>query len=85
MSGTEERGRVFVATASFTTVLSDGRTHNVRRGVTRVREGHELLAGGRDQFFKMLEDEADYEIEEATAEPRSARRRGPAQRPRSQS
>ena len=69
MSQRRETGRrVFVATDSFTASV-DGADVNVVRGVTLVREGHELL----DRFahlFKLVEPHYEVrEVEQATAAP----------------
>lgn len=62
---TERSERIFVATESFATVI-DGEPINVQKGITRVREGHPLMAG-REGFFKELD--VQYDVEQATAAP----------------
>jgi len=64
---------IYVAKESFVTVLRDGEEVVVTAGVTRVREGHELLAG-REHLFEELT--IQYDVEQATAAP--GERRGKA-------
>jgi hypothetical protein len=64
-----QRGKIYVATRSFV-VTFGGRTHNIVGGRTRVREGHELLAG-REHLFR--EEQVEYEVEDATADPGAKR------------
>jgi hypothetical protein len=59
-------GRIYVATDNFATELSDGTPVIVQQGITRVREGHELLQGRESMFEEM---KIDYDVEQATAEP----------------
>lgn len=61
-------GLVYIATETGSTEI-DGQTYAFTRGVTRVREGHPLLKGGRLRFFAPVEDSVTYEWEAATAAP----------------
>jgi hypothetical protein len=56
---------IFVATDTFQTVI-DGKRVIVRRGVTRVRKGHELLKG-REHLFEPIG--VHYDVEQATQAP----------------
>ena len=62
-----EAGRVFVARDSGSAEV-DGEQYSFVKGVTRVREGHPLLAG-REQLFEPVDDAVHYEWETATAAP----------------
>ncbi len=64
----QEGREVFVATDSFTASL-DGVDIDVIRGVTLVREGHELL-GRFGHLFKPVEPHYEVrDVEQATAAP----------------
>ncbi len=65
------RGDILIATESFFTTLTDGRQVDVVKGVTRVRDGHEL-ARTHPQYFRPID--VHYELEDTTAEP--GRKRG---------
>lgn len=67
----QNRGKVYVATETFATTIDDEPVV-VQKGVTRVREGHPLLAG-REQMFEELE--VHYDVEQATAAPGERRAR----------
>lgn len=56
---------VYVARESFVTDL-DGERITVRKGKTRVREGHPLLRG-REHLFKPVD--VQYDVETARQEP----------------
>lgn len=65
---------IYVARETFTCDI-DGEIFTVRRGVTRVRGGHQLVKLN-PQFFEPVD--AHYDVEQATAAPgekRGARRR----------
>jgi hypothetical protein len=64
------KGEIYVATETGE-VDVDGRSYPIKKGVTRVREGHELLAAA-PALFKVID--VHYEIEDATREP--GRKRG---------
>lgn len=66
--------KTYTATETFHTEI-DGKPVTVRKGDT-VREGHELLKGGRDVNFIETDGGATHEVEEATAEP--GKKRGAA-------
>lgn len=61
----ETGGRILVAKDSFS-ARYQGADHAFVAGVTRVREGHPILAGLEHLFVPA---EADYEWEQATAAP----------------
>lgn len=61
--------RIFMAAESFTTTL-DGVPTVVIADVTRVREGHPLLAG-REHMFRELD--VHYDVEDASDAPGSKR------------
>ena len=63
-------GRIFIARSSFSATI-DGVDYNIQKDLTRVREGHVLLDGGRAQFFEPLT--VDYDVEQATAAPGEVR------------
>jgi hypothetical protein len=65
-------GQIYVATETGSAEI-DGRSYPFIRGVTRVREGHPLLAKGREQFFAPAEDNVHYEWEAATSAPNERR------------
>lgn len=56
--------QIFVATETFSTTV-DGEPVSVTKGVTRVRDGHELIRNN-PQFFKAVGDGVHYELEQAT-------------------
>jgi hypothetical protein len=60
-------GRVFVARNTFVANV-DGVPQAVHKGVTRVREGHEILVNN-PQFFEEVGQDVHYEVESATSEP----------------
>lgn len=62
--------RIYIATESFATEI-DGQPVSVVAGMTRVREGHPLLAG-REHLFQPLE--IHFEVEQATAAPGEKRK-----------
>lgn len=64
----QNKGQVFVAIETGSAEIN-GETFPFTRGVTRVREGHPLLKGGRSQFFAPAEDSVTYEWESATSAP----------------
>ena len=64
---------MFVATESFAVEMADGSTAIIRKGITRARDGHEVMAGGLRQFWEPTDDHVDYEVEQATAAPGEAR------------
>lgn len=72
-------GTVYVATESFVVEMKDGSTAVVHKGITRAREGHEVMAGGLRQFWEPVGDRVDYEVEQATAAP--GEKRGAATTP----
>lgn len=57
--------QIYVATDNGTVNL-DGQNIQIRKGVTRVRAGHPLLAG-REHLFEPLH--VHYDVEQATAAP----------------
>lgn len=61
-------GKIYVARESGTAEI-DGTAYPFTAGVTRVREGHALLKGGRDQLFEEIDLSVHYDIEQATAGP----------------
>jgi hypothetical protein len=61
-------GTVYVAIETGSAEIN-GETFPFVRGITRVREGHPLLKGGRMQFFVPAEEHVHYEWEAATAAP----------------
>lgn len=71
-------GGVFVATESFAVEMADGSTAIIHKGITRAREGHEVMAGGRRQFWEPVDDRVDYDVEQATAAPGETRGGTPA-------
>lgn len=64
-----EGERVFIASESFITTI-DGESVAVQKNITRVREGHPLMAG-REAFFRELD--VQYDVEQATAAPGEVR------------
>ncbi len=64
---------VYIAKESFAAEI-DGVPVVVRKGVTRVRAGHPLLAG-REQMFEPADAHADFDVEAATAAPGERRAR----------
>lgn len=64
------KGEIFIATVTGEAEV-DGRTYYIKKDITRVREGHELLRAV-PAFFKPID--VHYDIEDATAEP--GRKRG---------
>jgi hypothetical protein len=67
-----DSARVYVATESFVADV-DGIPQMVYRGQTRVREGHALVLRN-PSFFKLVDEDVQYEIETASAEPGEQRR-----------
>lgn len=61
---------VFIATRSFATVL-DGKRVMVRKGVTRVRQGHQLLRENPERFKPL---DVHYDVEQATKAPGERRK-----------
>lgn len=59
--------QIFVASQSGSADV-DGETMVFVRGVTRVREGHALLAAVPD-YFVPVDEEIHYDVERATAAP----------------
>lgn len=59
------QAQLMIAKESYVTTVN-GVEETVIAGVTRVREGHQIMAGREDLFEPAP---ADYEIEEATAAP----------------
>jgi len=59
--------KIYVAKDAFVVDL-DGGSYTISKG-TRVREGHEILKGGRLDLFEEQSDQVDYDIETATAAP----------------
>lgn len=68
---------IFVANETFTTRF-EGSDVVIRKGKTRIREGHPLLRG-REHLFTALS--VDYDIEQATKAP-GEKRSAPAKTPR---
>jgi hypothetical protein len=60
-------GKVFIATTSGVVHAGD-QDYIFSKGVTRVREGHELLKAAPD-YFEEVGDHVTYEVETATAGP----------------
>jgi len=56
---------IYIATNSFATHV-DGKRVMVRKGVTRVREGHPLLKDNPDRFKPI---DVQYDVEQATKAP----------------
>ena len=71
-------GAVFVAIESFAVEMADGSTALIHQGVTRAREGHEVMSGGLRQFWAPVDDRVDYDVEQATAAPGEMRGGTPA-------
>jgi len=69
----EQGRRIYVARETFVCEL-DGSDVVVTAGVTRVREGHPLLAG-REMYFDELDVQYDVDVEQATAAPGERRKR----------
>lgn len=65
--------KIYVATESFTANIDD-QQYAVHRDRTRIREGHPLLRK-HGTFFKPVEDDVTYEVEQATSAPGERRRR----------
>lgn len=61
-------GKLYAANETFFFEEPAGVPHQVRKGVTLVREGHELLKK-YPQFFDEAATYVDYDVETATAEP----------------
>lgn len=61
---------IYIATRSFKTYV-DGKRTMVRKGVTRVREGHELLRENPERFKPI---DVHYDVEQATAAPAEKRK-----------
>jgi hypothetical protein len=59
--------RVFVATETFSANV-DGTPVLVKRGKTRVHEGHELVVQN-PQWFEEAGEHVQFQVETATAEP----------------
>jgi len=59
--------RVYVANESFACQI-DGKDYQIAKGITRVREGHPLLQAN-PQYFRPMEDNVHYDVEQATAAP----------------
>lgn len=57
----------WVATTSFVCTI-DGRSYNVTKDVTRVAEGHPIMAG-REHLFRRADEGLTFGIEEATDTP----------------
>lgn len=66
-------GAIYVATHTCVLWL-DGKQIVLRKGVTRVREGHELLKKHKE-LFKVID--CHFEVEEARAKPGRPRHAGP--------
>lgn len=64
------KNQIYVATQTFHTVI-DGKPALISAGVTRVREGHELLAANPSCFAPI---EVQYDLEDASARPGRTRR-----------
>lgn len=62
-----DTGKVFIATETFSANV-DGIPILVRRGKTRVREGHELVRC-HPQWFEEAGEHVTFEVEQTTAEP----------------
>lgn len=58
---------IYVANETFSAEV-DGTPVVVHKGQTRVRAGHPLL-DGREALFDRVEDEVQYDVEQATAAP----------------
>ena len=58
-------GDIYVARESFATTL-DGENLSVKRGITRVRDGHPLLKANPNRFEPL---EVHYDVERTTAAP----------------
>ena len=61
---------IYIATNSFATHV-DGKRVMVRKGVTRVREGHQLLKDNPDRFKPI---DVHYDVEQTTAAPGERRK-----------
>jgi len=59
--------RVYVATESFACQI-EGKDYQITKGQTRVREGHPLLQTN-PQYFRPMEENVHYDVEQATAAP----------------
>jgi hypothetical protein len=70
-------GDIFVANETFTIELS-GQPQVIHKGITRVRQGHELLKRA-PQYFDPIDLSVQYDVEQATAEPGEKRAAAPAQ------
>lgn len=75
-------GNVYVATESVSGLLFDGEPIDLRRGVTRVREGHPLLEA-HPGYFRELD--VHFDVEDATARPGQQRNVPPADPPKPES
>ena len=59
--------KIFVANESGSTEI-DGQVYIFHKGITRVREGHELIKA-YPGFFDEIDLRVDYDVEQATAGP----------------
>ena len=59
------KGEILVARKTAVMQVGDQRV-TIRKGITRVREGHPLLEGREDMFEPIS---VHYDVEQATAEP----------------
>jgi hypothetical protein len=66
-------GRIYVAKESFAVTL-DGSPVVIRKGITRVSEGHSLLKG-REHLFEPIDEHVHYGVEQATKAPGEKRGR----------
>lgn len=60
-------GRIYIATETYSCVV-DGTPQVIHKGVTRVREGHALLAQN-PQYYELATDHVHFDVEQATAAP----------------